>query len=162
MNQTNYSKIQLFDNILAKNKDLLVSYMIDNELLRNKNHCPGEMVRIKKERYIDGIFWRCNSCKKEMGLRNGSFFYGLKIELEIIIKIVVYWCEEKLVKNAAIDLNVSEKTIMKVYSEIRKLCQNELENNEMKVDGNKVIGKLFLNYPNFINKFFKKIRVVQK
>ena len=68
--------------------------------------------------------WRCprKGCQNRISLREGSYFFGSKLSLEVILRITFLWVMRTPVGKAAKEMGISNKTTIDWYNFNRDVC----------------------------------------
>ena len=63
-----------------------------------------------------------STCRKSVGLRDGTFFDKLKLSLQQWVVLMYWWICQYPVSDAAQEDEVQEKTAIQVYQYLRDIC----------------------------------------
>lgn len=76
--------------------------------------------------------WRCpaESCKKSVGLRDGTFFAKSHLTLQQWMLLLHWWIREYPVKDAAEEAKISERSAIQIYQYFRDICSWRILNND--------------------------------
>lgn len=119
------------------NKEI-VEYLQKYKLMYQEYKCPDCKILTKKyerDNRSDGGSWRCSKCRSYYSYREDSFFFLLKKELNIVIKLMYHWAIQTRVKDVSDITGVSGTTIVKYFKTIRELCIEDLNKSELKLGG---------------------------
>ncbi|XP_034941779.1 uncharacterized protein [Chelonus insularis] len=106
----------------------LCSWLKDTSLIRNVFSCPqpeceGKTLTWSGARIVDKYNWICPNCHKKQSIRDGSFFFGIKCDLKICLQLILAWCQNIPLDLAAINLNIKEHVVKKVYERCGQVAE---------------------------------------
>ena len=118
---------------IISDKDRLIEYLQEKGLLRKYEKCPfcgsDKLGRVRRDKI------KCYSCRKEWGIRRGSFLEGLKVPLEkVLMAIKLFELEVPMLK-ASKQLNLSYGSTMKIFELIRYAIYHEIEKDSNSFSG---------------------------
>ena len=129
--------------IFTSNTRETINFLQEKHLLANSAKCDfcfEQMTFTKYSQSIDQFTWRCNKracikkgCKKSV--RTGSFFLKSKISLNKWLHLMYLWCQQNSIQKTMLDTNLSEKTVIDVYSFFREICAQYLLREPIRLDG---------------------------
>ena len=64
----------------------------------------------------------CPNCNKTASIRKGSFFEQSKLTLQKWLLLMHWWARQYPVTDAAVEVEVTEKTAIQVYQWLRDVC----------------------------------------
>jgi hypothetical protein len=81
--------------------------------------------------------WRCprKGCQNKISLREGIYFLGSKLILEVILRITFLWVMRTPVGKAAKEMGISNKTTIDWYNFNRDVCARHFIDNPNKKGG---------------------------
>ena len=129
--------------LLEENTSNVIAFMKEKKLLAATmlcNACQTPMNWTKYNRYRDLFAWKCQNkeCikfKLTKSVRCGSFFENSRISLQSWIHAIYLWCQRISVKTASQMLNLSEKTVVDMYSFFRQVCSKYFEAHPIQLGG---------------------------
>ncbi len=128
----------------------VISYFKEVGLLTRELKCELCNMAMKWTKHsasIDKYCWKCQTkeCPKyqsRKSVRTGSFFSKSNLKLQTWLHAMYLWCERTSVTHAYRQLNISEKTVIDIYSFFREICSNHFVRNPVKLGGNGVIVQI--------------------
>ena len=117
-----------------------VQWCRDVGLLANTMDCPkyGTSCReVPFKKASEEKMWRCprKGCQNRISLREGSYFFGSKLSLEVILRIIFLWVMRTPVKKAAKEMGISNKATIDWYNFNRDVCAQHFIDNPNKIGG---------------------------
>ena len=92
----------------------------------NCAQCGIGMEMKERSDISDGYRWRCPDCNKTASIRKGSFFEQSKLTLQKWLLLMHRWARQYPVTDAAVEVEVTEKTAIQVYQWLRDVCSYRL------------------------------------
>ena len=138
---TSYKEV--WNAVMNLNKCEFIQWASDKNLIQNINQfrictgCGSIMNVHFDDRLTDGALWRCSNykCSRTLTIRINSWTYQSQLTLKTLALLVACWCDKRKIGVAAIDCNISTKTVSKYYQEFRfiveGLYRNDLSKNPL-------------------------------
>lgn len=113
-----------------------VRYLQKRNLLHNSRFCEnGHSMSLS---FGERIRWRCSlrTCRKEVGLRKGSWFENSKLPLRVFIIFTYAWTKEyTTIKFCEEELELSSHSVVDWKNFLREVCAASLLGNPIKIGG---------------------------
>src|ERR1035437_735356 len=143
------------------NEEAAEKWLRDKKILTTYEFCPlcgsGHLGRIRRERY------RCYECKNEWNIRKGSWLESMHLECSTIIGIMKMFCDEVNAAKCAYELEVSRRTVLRLYEDFRKtlvgLSETLTDENEIVVLIASMGGKVSVNLCNVSDETTKQSKL---
>ena len=107
----------------------IITFLQRKNVLADRMNCAqcGIGMEMKERSDIsDGYRWRCPDCNKTASIRKGSFFEQSKLTLQKWLLLMHWWARQYPVTDAAVEVEVTEKTAIQVYQWLRDVCSYRL------------------------------------
>jgi transposase-like protein len=87
---------------------------------------------------------RCstNSCRKELSIRYGTFFYGSKLECRKLLLIGYLWIDKVPIQAICQEADIARPTACSLVDYFRKLVESDLEEEDTLIGGEGVIVEI--------------------
>ncbi len=130
--------------------EVVVARLMSISLLKPYRVCIGcgkNMSLVNHVSSCDGCCWRCltRGCEKErnkISIRKDSFFENFRISLVDIFTVAFCWSQDKSILDVGRDFTINKKTTIKIYSMLRTMAGNCVDNEEFMLGGQGVICQI--------------------
>jgi len=104
------------------------------------NTCNSRLILTRREVKEDKYCWRCKTinCPKykiDVSIRKNSFFENEKISFVQLMEVIYNWARDRLVKDAAKEAEIAQKTAIKIYARLKTLDSTNLRSFPIQLGG---------------------------
>lgn len=143
----NHYYTNIIEPLLNGNTYNLILFLQNKGILKrivNCEACNLSMTMKKYARNKDGYAFRCmnKECtdyKNYVTIRRNSFFDNFTIPINVVLKLIWRWGGTETQKNILRDINVTKNTIIKLFEEMRWLCETYYIRNPITLGGTGII-----------------------
>lgn len=136
------SRTDLEQSLIKISQENLMRLLRREKLLMNKficDKCKHEMKLCNYVKVIDGISWRCLSkgCisyKKRESIRIKSFFYGFRIPILLIIRVLYKWSLNQSQESIISSLEINSRTYKNIINKLINISKIK-NDSSMKMGG---------------------------
>ena len=109
--------------------------------------CHETLNQYKKPSSKDVYRWKCmtHGCdryKCSVGIRKGSFFSKFKSSLKNIWIVICCWLCDVPIQSAVNTFNIPERTVIRIYSALRRMAVQELADNPIRLGGPGIVCEI--------------------
>ena len=108
----------------------IIAYVKDKKLIKTQPPiCENERCEGYQERKLtwsnrksvkDKYSWRCTICCTHKSIREGSFFYNIRISICQTLILIYYWCLQTMSQDTVAELvGCSRSTVISIYKRLR-------------------------------------------
>lgn len=117
--------------------DATINFLQERNIIKRRMLCCGQEAGLVRSKSRDGREFKCSICTHRYSLRTGSFFFGSKLKLTILLSLLYFFCNNFSIRETCrmVKKRVSKPTIIQWFVYFRDICSKALLDSCTKLGG---------------------------